>query len=93
MRFARLPALVILALTLLAMPLVTQAQPSGRVPRIGYLGTTIEAFDRGLKERGYEDGKNIIIERRSAAPGDLARLPALRRGACSTQGGRHRGPE
>ena len=34
------------------------------------------AFELGLKERGYEDGKNIIIEWRWAQ-GDLARLPAL----------------
>jgi ABC-type uncharacterized transport system substrate-binding protein len=79
MRLARLTALVILALTLLVMPLVTQAQPSGRVPRIGYLGVPprgliSEGFEEGLKERGYEDGKNILIEWRDAALGDLARL-------------------
>jgi putative tryptophan/tyrosine transport system substrate-binding protein len=60
------------------------AQQPGKVPRIGYLnaGSTstnparIAAFRQGLRELGYVEGKNIIIEYRSAE-GKLDRLPAL----------------
>lgn len=49
-------------------------------PRIGLLvpgATAAEAgFLRGLRELGYVDGKNIVVERRSA-DGDFAKLPAL----------------
>ena len=49
---------------------VAEAQQPGKVPRIGYLGLTspsansarIEAFRQGLRELGYVEGKNIVIE-------------------------------
>jgi putative tryptophan/tyrosine transport system substrate-binding protein len=70
--------------SLLAAPLVAEAQQAGKVPRIGYLGANppsanvarIEAFRQGLRELGYVEGKNIIIEWRSAE-GALDHLPAL----------------
>jgi putative ABC transport system substrate-binding protein len=60
------------------------AQQTKKVPRIGYLAVTslsaqsvrTEAFRRGLRELGYVEGKNIVIESRSAG-GKLDRLPAL----------------
>jgi len=60
--------------SLLAAPLAGEAQQAGRVYRIGWLGTTPappndpawEAFLAGLRERGYVEGQNIIIERRSS---------------------------
>jgi putative ABC transport system substrate-binding protein len=60
-----------------------QAQPA-KVPRIGFLSGNslsdnaprIEAFREGLRDMGYVEGKNIIIEWRSAE-GKLDRLPAL----------------
>ena len=63
---------------------VAQAQQSTKIPRIGYLGATsrsanaarIEAFRQGLRELGYVEGKNIIIENRYAE-GKLDSLPAL----------------
>ena len=53
---------------------VAQAQQSGKVPHIGFLLDTpavtaaarIEAFRQGLRDLGYIEGKNIIIEWRSA---------------------------
>jgi putative ABC transport system substrate-binding protein len=60
------------------------AQQPTKVPRIGYLsaGTTSlnsprsESFRHGLRALGYVEGKNIIIEFRSAE-GKFDRLPAL----------------
>lgn len=63
---------------------VTDAQQTKKVPRIGFLGATslstisarVEAFRQGLRELSYVEGKNIVIEWRSA-DGKLDRLPAL----------------
>ena len=43
------------------------AQQPGKVYRIGYLGTSgrgpfSDAFEQGLRDHGYELGKNIVIE-------------------------------
>jgi putative ABC transport system substrate-binding protein len=66
------------------LPSVSEAQQPGKVPRIGYLtGSSLsvitdrtEAFRHGLRELGYLDGKNIVIEWKSAE-GKVDRLPAL----------------
>ncbi len=58
----------------LTIGLVADAQQSAKVPRIGYLTVAslssnvarIEAFRQGLRELGYVEGKNIVIEWRSA---------------------------
>jgi len=60
------------------------AQQPKKIPRIGYLDAPtrdarparIEAFRQGLRELGYVEGKNIVIEYRYAE-GKLDRLPAL----------------
>jgi ABC-type uncharacterized transport system substrate-binding protein len=60
------------------------AQQPTKIPRIGYLGATsrsassarIEAFRQGLRELGYVEGKNIVIEWRHHE-GKVDRLPAL----------------
>jgi putative ABC transport system substrate-binding protein len=60
------------------------AQQSGRQYRVGFLGnstaaleaTLVGAFRDGLRELGYVEGRNIVIEYRWAE-GEYARLPAL----------------
>jgi putative ABC transport system substrate-binding protein len=76
-----------LALASLAMAgLPALAQPGGRAWRIGFLSPAassssvwavrIEALKAGLRELGYVEGRNLVIDFRWAE-GDLARLPAL----------------
>ena len=63
---------------------VAEAQQPTKVPRIGWLSSPslslnaarVEAFRQGLRELGYVEGKNIVIEWRSAE-GKLDRFPAL----------------
>src|SRR5947207_11575211 len=71
-RCARVLALVLLSM---AVPLAVEAQQAKDVPRIGFLSAAspeavsgrIEAFRRGLRELGYVEGSNIVIEGRYAA--------------------------
>ena len=72
---------VVLAVSLFAAPLAAEAQQ--KVARVGYLAADLranptwpEAFRQGLREIGYIEGQNILIEYRSAE-GQLDRLPAL----------------
>ena len=61
--------------SLLAAPLAAEAQPAGKVYRMGYLlegppGQTSpqgEAFEETLRELGYVEGRNLVVERRFAA--------------------------
>src|SRR5215510_10133715 len=61
-----------------------QAQQSAKLPHVGFLITSsasaiaprMDAFRQGLRELGYIEGKNIILEQR-LAEGKLDRLPAL----------------
>jgi putative ABC transport system substrate-binding protein len=68
---------------LLPAPLAAEAQQAAKVPRIGYLGSNLaasphtrEAFLKGLHDLGYVEGRNVVIEFRSAEGKD-ERLPAL----------------
>jgi ABC-type uncharacterized transport system substrate-binding protein len=69
---------------LLAAPLAAEAQPAGKVTRIGVLETTspalnaanLDAFRRGLRELGYVEGHNFTIEYRTA-DGRPERFPGL----------------
>jgi ABC-type uncharacterized transport system substrate-binding protein len=67
---------VVLALGLTLDPLFSEAQQAGKVWRIGYLvlsplaeppSAERAAFVNGLRDLGYEVGRNMIIEYRSAA--------------------------
>ena len=78
---ARSAAYLGLVLVLFAVPFVADAQPSRKVPRIGYLhsGTAsgaLDAFREGLKDLGYLEGRNVTIDARWAE-GKYARLPDL----------------
>ena len=78
----RIRLAVVLALSLLT-PLAASAQQATKVPRIGYLAGNMataphlpEAFRQGLRDLGYFEGRNVVIEYRDAE-GKLERLPAL----------------
>src|SRR5690242_19857327 len=53
-----------------------EAQQSAKIPRIGYLGLSdpssplFDAFRQGLRELGYVEGHNVIIETRFAFGND-----------------------
>ncbi|MGZ8483736.1 MAG: ABC transporter substrate-binding protein [Candidatus Binatia bacterium] len=69
---------------LLAFSVSTEAQQPTKIRRIGYLGATslsiiparIDAFRQGLRELGYVEGKNIVVDYRWAE-GKMERLPEL----------------
>jgi putative ABC transport system substrate-binding protein len=66
------------------MTTAVQAQPHKKPPRVGYLAAVsatadaprLEAFRRGLRELGYVEGQNIVVEYRHESI-DLNRLPEL----------------
>ena len=71
--------------TLVAAPLAGRAQQQERVVRIGFLSTNLAgnplghgAFLQGLRDLGYVEGRNLVIEYRDAK-GNLERLPELAR--------------
>ncbi len=67
-----------------AWPLAARAQQTGKMSRVGYLGSSspslephyIEAFRQKLRDLGHVDGENIVIEYRWAE-GQDDRLPNL----------------
>ena len=75
---------VAFALCAVAAPLAVRAQRPTRVVRIGVLTQTPpvpvlrEALIQGLRELGYVEGRNYVLEWRDAG-GDVARLPAAAR--------------
>jgi hypothetical protein len=84
MKKAAVPSILI-AVVLLAVAVIAEAQQPKKVPRIGYLigaslsesSARIPSFRQGLRELGYVEGKNIIIEWRSAEQNSIA-FPGLR---------------
>jgi putative tryptophan/tyrosine transport system substrate-binding protein len=64
-------------------PRGTEAQPAARVPRIGYLATDLpnspsrEAFLQGLRDLGYVEGGNVVIEYRDGEGKNFEQLPVL----------------
>ncbi len=81
MRLIGLAVVFVLNLTL--APLVVEAQPTAKIARIGYLAIDQaasphlrEAFLQELRDLGYVEGRNLVIEYRSAE-GKSEQLPAL----------------
>ena len=83
-RLIKVRLIVTLALSILSWSPPAQAQQPKKVPRVGFLGnstTALEAnligpFREGLRDLGYVEGKNILIEYRWAE-GKYERFPAL----------------
>jgi len=68
---------------LLAAPLGAVAQPAAKVARLAYLGNDptasphlLEAFRQGLRDLGYVEGRNVVIDYRFAE-GRFERVPAF----------------
>jgi putative tryptophan/tyrosine transport system substrate-binding protein len=80
----RRTAILVMGGSLLAMPFASSAQTPAKVWRIGMLETTpaamnaanLDAFRQQLRELGYLEGRNLIIEYRSA-DGRSERFPGL----------------
>jgi len=74
-----------LTIAMMVAGATAEAQQTGKVPRIGYPtpgalsanAARIEAFRQGLRELGYVEGRNIVIEWRSGGDGKDDRIPAL----------------
>jgi putative ABC transport system substrate-binding protein len=83
-KIKNLKFVIIVGAMLFALSFSAEAQQSKRVPQVGYLSASsasealprTEAFRRGLRELGYVEGKNIVLEFRYAE-GKFDRLPAL----------------
>jgi putative tryptophan/tyrosine transport system substrate-binding protein len=75
-------AALIACLASLAIPLAGEAQNARNPARIAYIraerppAADLDAFRQGLREQGYVEGKNIVVEYRWA-DGDERRLPAI----------------
>ena len=74
---------LVLAVSILAAPRPAEAQQAAKVARLGYLTLNqtaaphlTEAFRQGLRDRGYVEGRTVVIEHRDAE-GKPERLPAL----------------
>ena len=75
---------VLALLALGAAPFAAEAQQATKVARIGYLSTSLavspqthEAFRQGLRDLGYVEGRNVVIEYRDAE-GSPSGSPLLR---------------
>jgi putative ABC transport system substrate-binding protein len=82
---ALLLALSLMSALLLAHCSSAEAQQTGKIPRIGFLpssgdannpGPLVQAFQQGLRDLGYIEGKNILIEYRYVE-GKADRIPSL----------------
>ena len=73
----------VLGLGVCTVPLVTDAQQTGNVYRVGYLtvrsdGSREQLFEQALRERGWRLGEDVVITYRGAE-GNYVRLAALAR--------------
>src|SRR5215831_1531911 len=78
--------IVVVGGSVLVMPLATEAQPAGKVYRVGFLSSQTAAtlspmvnpFSQKLRDLGYAEGRNLVVEYRWAE-GRYERFPALMR--------------
>ena len=73
--------LSVITLGLVVCGAVAQAQQTLKIPRIGYVrggcpGPPVDAIRQGLRDFGYIEGKNILVEYRYAE-GKIDRIPSL----------------
>ena len=85
---------ILLAGSAITWKQATLARDGPNIPRVGYLGTNIgpaslppiEAFREGLRQLGYTEGQNIIVEYRWArGPADAT--AAAHAAECSARAG------
>jgi len=76
---------ILVAAMLLAVAVIAEAQQPKKIPLIGYVsgsgdsktpGPQVEAFRQGLRDLGYIEGNNILVEYRYVEQG-LDRVPGL----------------
>jgi putative tryptophan/tyrosine transport system substrate-binding protein len=81
----KISRLVLIIMVLVTGAAIAEAQQRAKVPQIGYLAgrgdpstpdPLIDAFRQGLRDLGYIEGKNIVVEYRYAE-GKLDRIPSL----------------
>jgi putative tryptophan/tyrosine transport system substrate-binding protein len=73
---------LLIVVALVAFAVIAEAQQPAKIPRVGYVATTAPdtpnnlAFRQGLRDLGYIEGKNILVEDRYAG-GKADRIPSL----------------
>ena len=75
---------ILFGVALLAVAVIAEAQQPKKVPRVGFITTgfpvsiahLLEGFKQGLRERGYVDGQNVVLELRYGE-GKTEQLPIL----------------
>src|SRR5262245_12912038 len=78
----RIGVAVALGVSFILTPLAGEGQQTGKVWRIGFLRAGqppkdfVEAFQQGLRESGYREGQNVIVEYRFT-DGSVDQLPKL----------------
>jgi ABC-type uncharacterized transport system substrate-binding protein len=75
----RIGLAVVLALTIVCLPLAATAQQSGKVAKVGVLAARVvddpelqvlwEAFTGGLRDFGWIENQNVVFERRTVVEG------------------------
>ena len=88
---------ILLIVAVVVVGAIAQAQQSKKVSRIGYvtvasrstISARVEAFRQGMRDLGYVEDKNIVIEWRYGE-GKQDRLTCARRRTCARQGRHHR---
>jgi putative tryptophan/tyrosine transport system substrate-binding protein len=77
--------IVTLTPSLLAVPFAANAQPVGKIPRIGFLSpgaaseprTGLEGFRQGLRNLGYIEGQHLAIEAPNVEQDEFDQRPSL----------------